>query len=165
MRKVSANTLNRFPPTRASSSTSCKSPTWISSKVYRQPLRLSNAVPAATRARSSPRPRRFTITCGCSTRTSVRRIVLKPVFPFPRKARVTSWTKFSRSRRKPKSCCSLPLCAGRKVNSAMCSSASPAKVLFACAWMARCLSWATRTSASSLIKRNFTTSKPLWTGW
>jgi excinuclease ABC subunit A len=88
--------VESFPPTRGSFSISCRSRTWISSRVCRRRLPLSSAVPAAARARSSPPRRRFTITCACFTRTSARRIARKPACPFPRKAPATSWTKFSR---------------------------------------------------------------------
>jgi hypothetical protein len=72
-------------PTRASSSTRCRSRMWISSRVFRRPLPLSSAVPAAARARSSPPPPKFTITCACFMRTSARRIARKPACPSPRK--------------------------------------------------------------------------------
>jgi len=108
--------------------------TKLLSTAFAARLRLSNAVPAAVRVRSSRRRRRFTIICACFTRTSANRIVRKPAFRFPRKAPATSWTKSSRCRRKQKSCCSRQLFAGKRASSATCLNASHAKVSFVPAW-------------------------------
>ena len=108
---------------------------------FRRPSRLSSEVPAAARARSSPPPRKFTITCACCTRTSARRIVRKPACPFPRKAPATSWTKSSRCRRKPRSCCSRRSCAGKRASFATSLSGSRARASCACAWMGRLPNW------------------------
>ena len=61
-------------PTRGSSSSSSRSRTWISIPACRRAWRSSSASPAAAANRPSPRSRRSTISCGCSSRSSGRSI-------------------------------------------------------------------------------------------
>ena len=156
---------SRSPPTRASSSTRCRSRTWISSRAFRRPSPSSSAVPAPARAPSSPPPRRFTITCACFTRTSASRIARKPACPIvtqttsdivdkilalpPKNARHAARAGRARAeRRVPR--------RGR----------APAREGFRPRARGR-RTGRTRppTCASNSTKKNFTPSKPSWTGW
>ncbi len=72
MRKASAATSSLFPRTLANFWSAWRSPTSTKSPAS---LRLSPSarkIPRAIRARRSPRPRKFTTTCACSSRAAAK---------------------------------------------------------------------------------------------
>ena len=162
--RASANTSSPSPPTPASSWTKCRNRRWISSRDFPRPSPSNSAFQGPIRAPSSPPRPRFTITCACSLPMSASPIAPSAASPSAARPPATSWIKSWPCRPGRASCCWPPSLSSKRGNSAMSSSAWPARASCAPAWMARRWSWAT-TCGSNWMPNSATPSKQWWIVW
>ena len=137
LRKGNASTWRASRPTHDSFSTRCKSPRSTTSKGCLRPSPSSSEPAEPIRARPSRPPRRFTTTCGFSTRTWVSPMIRRPARPWPASRPPRSSIASRSCQQKRGSWCWLRWSKVSGENFAMCWSACSGRDLFEFASMVK----------------------------